>query len=229
MRAQKTPAVMLTKDKSPARSPKKSCRMNVAAAATLHHPAPKSSHSHHRRSKGLVGTWFIEPRSEAAKSRNRGTSRNRRVDLLVIYAEFRKRFLGTLHIEVSVARQPRQRCRDDRLGIHLEVPPQVLAVIAAPEPIRAQRYQPPAQPRRQLVGNHLHEVGGGDDRPFRSLKGRQDVRPFLRLGWMQAVPALNGQSVAPQFVVTGYAPDVGLHTILFSQKVLRAQGFIQNG
>src|SRR5665811_2313505 len=82
---------------------------------------------------------------------------------------------------------------------------------------------------KRQVGHHLHEVGGGDDRPFSWVEDSQDVRPLFRLGGMKAVPALNGQAITPQFVVTGYAPDVGLHTVLFSENVLRAQRFIQDG
>ena len=64
--------------------------------------------------------------------------------------------------------------------------------------------------------------------PCDAFQRLQQVGLAFRLGGMQPVPALHFQSVAPQFVVAGDAPDVGGNLILLRQDLLRAQSFVQN-
>jgi hypothetical protein len=76
------------------------------------------------------------PNPEAGMTK-KGSLLDRGVDFLAVDPEFRKRQLDTLLIELSIAGQSRQCRRRNRLGIDFKMPPQVLAVIAAPEAIGA--------------------------------------------------------------------------------------------
>src|ERR1700758_858715 len=89
--------------------------------------------------------------------------RSRRVAALRIDAELSKSLLRPFRVEVAIARQPGKRCRHDGLGADLEVPPQMLAVIAAPEAISSQRHQTVQQPGGELIRHHLHIVGSCND------------------------------------------------------------------
>ena len=66
--------------------------------------------------------------------------------------------------------------RGDRFGVHLEVAAQIFAIIAAPEAIGSQRLHAAGQPRRHLVGHHLHVIGGRDNWPFGAFQRLHDVR-----------------------------------------------------
>src|SRR5262249_58408224 len=95
----------------------------------------------------------------------------------------------------------------------------MLAIVTTAEAVRAQGDQPRAQPWGQLVGNSLDIVRRRDDGTLGLgvLERVDDVGLLRILGGMQTVPALHGESFAAQFVVTGYAPHVGLDPVLLPQ------------
>src|SRR5690349_8205238 len=104
---------------------------------------------------------------------------------------------------------------------------QVLAIVAAAETVGAQRLHTPGEPWRELVGDDLHVIAGGDDRAFGALERLHDVRSPGRFGGVQAVPALDVERLASQLVIAGYAPHVGGDLVFLRQNRLRAQSLIQ--
>src|SRR2546421_57771 len=99
----------------------------------------------------------------------------------------------------------------------------VFAILTAAEAIGPERYQPARQPRRKLIGNHLHVIGGSHNRPLRAIESRDNIGALFGLGGMQTIPALRRQRFAAQLVVAGNAPYVGRDSVLFAQNLLRAQ------
>ena len=89
-----------------------------------------------------------------------------RIRAFGIQAQLRDGRLRPLLIELAVASQARQCRRRDGFRAVLEVLPQVLAVVAAPETIGAERDQAAGEPGRNLIRDYLHVVGGGDDWAF---------------------------------------------------------------
>src|SRR5690349_18465332 len=102
--------------------------------------------------------------------------------------EVLERLLRFLNVELAVACQPREGGGGDGFGVHLEVFAQVVAIVAATEPVGAERGQPPLQPWRKLVWHDLHVVSCGDDGTFGALKDVQDVRTAFLVTRMQPVP-----------------------------------------
>src|ERR1019366_7134376 len=152
----------------------------------------------------------------------------RGVDLFGVYSQFGEGGDRLLGVEFAIARQPGKRGGGDGFRVDLKVAPQVLAVVAAPETVAPQRFHASRQPRRNLVGHHLHIVAGCDDGPVRALQRLEQIRRPLGLVRMQAVPALHTQRVAAQLVVAGGSPYVGGDLVLLRQDPLRAQGFIED-
>ena len=61
----------------------------------------------------------------------------RGIDLFRVDAQFDERLPGLRRVEIPIARQAGQRRAGDRFGVDLEMSPEVLAVVAAAEPIGA--------------------------------------------------------------------------------------------
>src|SRR5215831_9748499 len=96
---------------------------------------------------------------------------------------------------------------------------QILAIVAAPEAVGAERLQPPAKPWRDLPRHHLHIIGGGDDRSFGVPENLHDKRCFGGLVRMQAIPPLDPQRLAAQLVVAGDAPYIRRDSKFLRQEV----------
>src|SRR6185437_5313840 len=78
--------------------------------------------------------------------------RLRRVTAFSVYAQLGQRLLRLCGVELAVASQLGECCRDHRFRIHFKMPAQMLAVIAAPKPVRPQRNQPVKQPGSKQIG-----------------------------------------------------------------------------
>src|ERR1039457_5059342 len=151
------------------------------------------------------------------------------VDLLGVDAQLGEGRLGLTGVELAVARQPRQRRGHNRFGVDLEVPPQMLAIVAAAEAIGPQCLHAAGQPWRDLVGHYLHVIGDGDDRPLGAPQPFDDVGRLLRLVRVRAVPTPLAEGIAPQSVVAGDAPHIRGNVVFIGQDLLRAQSLIQDG
>src|SRR5258708_2512160 len=97
------------------------------------------------------------------------------------------------------------------------MPSQVLAIVAASEAVGAEGDEASAEPRGYLVGDNLHEIGGGDNRTFDAICHGLNIRLLFRFGGMQSVPALDRQGIAAELVVAGHAPYIRLDRILFGE------------
>src|SRR5258708_12517764 len=84
--------------------------------------------------------------------------RPRRIDLFCVHAKVFERCLGFLGLELAIARQTRKRCCRYGLRVYLEVPAQVLAVLAPTPPIFAQRDHPSPPPAPRVVGCDTHST-----------------------------------------------------------------------
>src|SRR5215472_8142406 len=151
-----------------------------------------------------------------------------RINFFSADPKFLQSLLRALSVEFTVPSQARKRCRGDGFGVDLEVPAQMFAIVAASEAVRAQRHQAWTEPGRELIRNSLQVIGRGHDRPLRFLQRGDDVRSLRRFRRVQTVPALDGQSLAPQLSVTGHAPDIGGHVVLLREDALGAYGFVHN-
>src|ERR1700733_2796268 len=86
-----------------------------------------------------------------------------RIGTFGIEPQFDDRRFGALLIEPTVPGQASQGRGRDSFSAVLEMLPQVFAILAASETIGAERDQPAGKPRRDLIYNHFHVVGGCDD------------------------------------------------------------------
>src|SRR6476620_5282200 len=94
----------------------------------------------------------IEPNARKNKKAILGPCR---ICLVNVYAKLGESLLGFLRIKLAVTGQPRKRCGGNRFSVDFKVPPQMLPVVASSEAVSPQRYQPVAQPGRQLVRDRL--------------------------------------------------------------------------
>src|ERR1035438_3829476 len=99
------------------------------------------------RKARLRAIYYKDPRPVLKTT----TSCARGIFAFGIHAQIGERRHCLLRVKFAVARQAGQRRGRYRFGIDLEVPAQVLAIVAASEAIGAQRLHPPGKPRRQLV------------------------------------------------------------------------------
>ena len=120
-----------------------------------------------------------------------------------------------------------ERGDGDALGVDLEVPAERLAGVAAAEPVRPERDERLRAPARHLVRDRLERVGRRDDRAAAAKDAREVRLARLGLG-VQAVPALDLERIVPQELVRGHAPDVGAHVVGVGEKLLRAQGLLED-
>ena len=156
----------------------------------------------------FAGSPLKLPFALVGYSENRGL-RPGWIHLLRIDVQFFKRLLGLLWIEFAVTRQSSKRRRNNGFGVYLKVTPQVFTVVAASEAIRAQTLEPVSQPRRELVRNDLHVVGGCDDRTRRALQSVTMSGFFSGSDGCSRFQRSHRERVAAQLVVAGHAPHVG--------------------
>src|SRR5579872_2705725 len=93
-------------------------------------------------------------------------SRTNGVDLVGVNAQRLGGFLNSLPGDFSLAAQCAQRCEHNMRRVDFEMPTQLFARIAAPEPVGPQRHKAPWHPLGDLLGNQVHIVAGGDKRAF---------------------------------------------------------------
>src|SRR5438309_3385984 len=115
-----------------------------------------------------------------------------------------------------------QRRRRHALGVDLEVAPQCLASVAAPEAVGAERNEGIPNPPRDLIGQGFEPVRRGHDRRM-PAENRRDMRE-ARLGLrMQPVPPLDRERLVAKLLVARDAVHVRAHVVFLLQKLLRAQ------
>ena len=156
-------------------------------------------------------------------SPDHGISGTRRIWLVRREPEIDERLGRLLHVELALTRELGKGGGDDRLSTHLEVVTKVQAILASTKSISSQRDQTIAQPRRKLIRHDLHEVGRGNDRPFRPGNCLQNVGHLLRLGRIEPVESIDPQRVTPQLIVTRHTPDIGVDLVLLGENLLRSQ------
>src|SRR5713226_3325971 len=111
------------------------------------------------RSSNSLGTWdssgssqlienLMEKMEYSRKARAMWLAplRSSRVHLFRVHAQILHGIGRARGIKFAVAGQAREGCRNNRSGIDFKVTPQMLAIVAAPEAICPQRYQPRTQP-----------------------------------------------------------------------------------
>ena len=113
--------------------------------------------------------------------------------------------------------------------VDLEQRPQVLARVAAPEAVGAEREVVGRQPARDHVGERLHPVGRGDDRPAVDRQDLADVRHArgLRVG-VEPVPALGLERIAPEQRERRGAVDLGGNPEPLGQQVARGEDLLED-
>ena len=98
---------------------------------------------------------------------------------LRIDSEFKEGCLRFARVILPISCQLGKRRRNNRLRIHLKVPPQMFAIVASSEPVRTQRNQSRKEPRCKLIGHRLHVVTGRNDRTLGPIECAQNVRSLL--------------------------------------------------
>ena len=107
--------------------------------------------------------------------------------------------------------------------------PQVLARVAPAEAVGPEGDVMRRQPARDHVGECLHPVGGGDDRPALVRQDLADVRDAQRLGvGVESVPALGLERIAAQELERRGAVDLGRDTELLGQQVARGEDLLED-
>src|SRR5262245_21691461 len=86
---------------------------------------------------------------------------------------------GVLHlglVDLAPLSEPVERGDGDALGIYLKVTAQRTTRVATAEAVGAERGETAGNPAANLIGNHLHVVGDGDDRPGLIVEDGCDIR-----------------------------------------------------
>src|SRR5579862_291486 len=117
----------------------------------------------------------------------------------------------------------------DVIAVDLEKPAQRRSRVGAPESIRTERHVAPAYPLTDLVRNGAHVVGRRDDRPFASMQHLPHVGHAPFLTWVQEIPALALERLAPQLAEARDRQHVGRDAVVVLEDLRRRQALAQDG
>src|SRR5579859_652562 len=114
-----------------------------------------------------------------------------------------------------------QRGEHDVFGVDLEKVSQGGAILAAPEAVRAQRYQFSWDPLGDTLRQYLHVIRCRDEWAGRALQGFGYVGHFGLLCRVEHVPAGAVVGFAIELLVAGYAPHIRRYAVVFLKNGLR--------